>query len=385
MFQNMGPSPSGRSGHAMAAFGRNIVVMGGDANDAFANRPSDPSLLHVLDTGKIKYPSEGQRPNTNTPQQVTKKVSMPAMRITSNNNNLPGPPQLDHQPLERSSAPPSQVTGHGEAQNANFPRGEAHNLQMNRGTPNTANVPSLAPPIDLQSNMPPSYERSVESTPQMTDHSSAAESAEVPSPPDQRVADNARCHEAPPRPPRQGDDVIQVTKDRRLNGETLSPQGVSNVNLPRERESMLASRIRTSLEPTLRTESPTSSLTEVLAQRANARVLAKSPPPADAFYYGSRSPTIDNYAGDEEQSSHVVRSLKAELDGAKRRCSTLSTVVALALAQGVRLPNAELDSLAPLCDLRDDGSGAVKTLAAALLKLQESHVSLKVGLFFHLR
>ncbi|KAJ9097831.1 hypothetical protein QFC19_006621 [Naganishia cerealis] len=375
MFQNMGPSPSGRSGHAMAAFGRNIIVMGGDANDAFANRPSDPSLLHVLDTGKIKYPPEGQRPNGNMPHQVSKKGSMPAMRVNNTNDNLPGPPQLDHQTLERSSAPPSQIVGQGQVPNPTSARNLASGHPLSRGDQDTGKAPSLAPAIDLQSQPPPTYERSVESTPQMTDHSSAAESAEVASPPDERGEQNARAQEPPPRPRRQGDETLQSAKDQRLNGRPLSPLSASTASTPRERENLLASRIRTSLEPALRTESPTPSLTEVLAQRANSRVLAKSPPPADAFYYGSRSPTIESYTGDEE--SQAYRSLQAELEGAKRRCNTLSTVVALALAQGMRLPNMEHEDLSRLEELQGEGSGAVKTLSAALLRLRESHVLLK--------
>lgn len=49
----MGPAPSGRSGHAMAAFGKQIFVLGGDSNAAFAQtRTEDPNVIHVLDTGE---------------------------------------------------------------------------------------------------------------------------------------------------------------------------------------------------------------------------------------------------------------------------------------------------------------------------------------------
>lgn len=51
MFQNMGPAPSGRSGHAMAAFGKHVFVLGGESNAAFAQpRGDDPNVVHVLDT-----------------------------------------------------------------------------------------------------------------------------------------------------------------------------------------------------------------------------------------------------------------------------------------------------------------------------------------------
>ncbi|BDD59974.1 hypothetical protein MAP00_005141 [Monascus purpureus] len=56
-FQNMGPAPSPRSGHSMTAFGRQIIVMAGEPSSA----PRDPvelSLVYVLDTAKIRYPTE---------------------------------------------------------------------------------------------------------------------------------------------------------------------------------------------------------------------------------------------------------------------------------------------------------------------------------------
>jgi hypothetical protein len=47
MFQNMGPAPSPRSGHAMASFGEKVYVLGGEA----LTTPPDPSdMIHVLDT-----------------------------------------------------------------------------------------------------------------------------------------------------------------------------------------------------------------------------------------------------------------------------------------------------------------------------------------------
>lgn len=50
MFQNMGPAPSGRSGHAMATWQKKVYVLGGES---YTSQKSDnPSLVHVLDTGK---------------------------------------------------------------------------------------------------------------------------------------------------------------------------------------------------------------------------------------------------------------------------------------------------------------------------------------------
>ncbi|KAI0285414.1 hypothetical protein BGY98DRAFT_945813 [Russula aff. rugulosa BPL654] len=48
MFQNMGPSPSGRSGHAMASNGARIFVLGGEPSAGA--QTDETALIHVLDT-----------------------------------------------------------------------------------------------------------------------------------------------------------------------------------------------------------------------------------------------------------------------------------------------------------------------------------------------
>ncbi|KAL4951429.1 hypothetical protein BDW69DRAFT_196446 [Aspergillus filifer] len=58
-FQNMGPAPSPRSGHSMTAFGKQIIVLAGEPSSA----PRDPvelSMAYLLDTSKIRYPSDNQ-------------------------------------------------------------------------------------------------------------------------------------------------------------------------------------------------------------------------------------------------------------------------------------------------------------------------------------
>ena len=49
VFQNMGVSPSGRSGHAMASIGSKVVVVGGES---LAALKGDPNVIHVLDTSQ---------------------------------------------------------------------------------------------------------------------------------------------------------------------------------------------------------------------------------------------------------------------------------------------------------------------------------------------
>lgn len=54
-FQNMGPSPSPRSGHSMTACGKQIVVLGGEPSSA-PRDPGELSWIYTLDTNKIRYP-----------------------------------------------------------------------------------------------------------------------------------------------------------------------------------------------------------------------------------------------------------------------------------------------------------------------------------------
>lgn len=66
-FQNMGPSPSPRSGHSMTTVGKSIVVLGGEPSTA-ASTVNDLGILYVLDTTKIRYPADAQQSSIRAPQ-----------------------------------------------------------------------------------------------------------------------------------------------------------------------------------------------------------------------------------------------------------------------------------------------------------------------------
>lgn len=58
-FQNMGPSPSPRSGHSMTTVGKSIFTVGGEPSSA-ATAVNDLGALYILDTTKIRYPADQQ-------------------------------------------------------------------------------------------------------------------------------------------------------------------------------------------------------------------------------------------------------------------------------------------------------------------------------------
>ncbi|KAI1292385.1 hypothetical protein F5Y03DRAFT_400479 [Xylaria venustula] len=73
-FQNMGPTPSPRSGHSMTAVGKSIVVVGGEPSSA-TNQVNDLSLVYVLDTTKIRYPNDAQIQSSTQKAQQTRRPS----------------------------------------------------------------------------------------------------------------------------------------------------------------------------------------------------------------------------------------------------------------------------------------------------------------------
>ena len=68
MFQNMGMSPSPRSGHSMTAFGKHIVVLGGEPSSA-PRDVNELSWTYILDTSKIRYPPTEQAGQSPQQQQ----------------------------------------------------------------------------------------------------------------------------------------------------------------------------------------------------------------------------------------------------------------------------------------------------------------------------
>ncbi|EME38729.1 hypothetical protein DOTSEDRAFT_140006 [Dothistroma septosporum NZE10] len=91
-FQNMGPSPSPRSGHSMTTVGKQIMVLAGEPSSA----PRDPielGLAYILDTSKIRYPpdSASQQPSNERPQGGTRRPS--GERVMSPAQMNRGPPR----------------------------------------------------------------------------------------------------------------------------------------------------------------------------------------------------------------------------------------------------------------------------------------------------
>lgn len=88
MFQNMGMSPSPRSGHSMTSYGKHIIVLGGEPSSA----PRDVhelSVAYILDTSKIRYPAS--EPPSALPTSGGNQGTSTPTRKFSGSDAPPGP------------------------------------------------------------------------------------------------------------------------------------------------------------------------------------------------------------------------------------------------------------------------------------------------------
>lgn len=129
-FQNMGPTPSPRSGHSMTAVGKSVVVVGGEPSSA-TNQVNDLSIVYVLDTTKIRYPNDAQIQSNTQKMQQQRRPSA----------DSPGPVQRVMPPRDSSNGPDQRrlqdVNGPGS------PRAVSNGSPMNgpAGAPPTSKLP----------------------------------------------------------------------------------------------------------------------------------------------------------------------------------------------------------------------------------------------------
>jgi hypothetical protein len=122
MFQNMGHSPSPRSGHSMTAFGKHIVVLAGEPSSSASDR-NELSLAYILDTSKIRYP-----PNESAPPQQALNAPPPRKMSGGERSNIPqgkNTPSTGREsmmPGPQLSRPPDAMGNAGGAVGSRLPR-----------------------------------------------------------------------------------------------------------------------------------------------------------------------------------------------------------------------------------------------------------------------
>lgn len=196
-FHNMGPAPSPRSGHSMTTLGKSIIVLGGEPSSA-PRDPAELSLAYVLDTTKIRYPSE---PGSSAP----------------NGERVPGGRKMSGEKL--GSGPPPSGRSSREAQRPP--------MDPNRRAPGPARDSALYPGGRPQPEYGPAHGGS------RLPRASIAQAPSGPPPPGQAPTPQPRNNGPPPAgsrsrtPPRQDvgpSQTAETGRDLQSPGPKDSPR-----------------------------------------------------------------------------------------------------------------------------------------------------------------
>jgi chromosome segregation ATPase len=103
-FKSMGIGPSPRCGHTMTTSRDKLIVLGGESATNVTGK-DESTVAFILDTSKIRFPSDSAFPSTSVPSTMTKQPSS-----TSSNKvrNLTSPPPAERVRSTTSPPPPQQ-------------------------------------------------------------------------------------------------------------------------------------------------------------------------------------------------------------------------------------------------------------------------------------
>ena len=158
-FQNMGPSPSPRSGHSMTAFGKQIIVLAGEPSSA-PRDATELSLVYMLDTAKIRYPNDQQIQQTPSGERVpgnrrpSAERTAPPLRGPVPRDGAREVPAGNNDGLRRKFSGSRESMANREAVQGMGPRGP--DLSMMNGPPHgmPQGPPPQGPPPGSGSRLP---------------------------------------------------------------------------------------------------------------------------------------------------------------------------------------------------------------------------------------
>ncbi|KAM3579513.1 Negative regulator of mitotic exit [Umbelopsis sp. WA50703] len=118
MFQNMGPAPTPRYGHSLTAIKERIYVFGG----LLPPKAEDPTLVHVLDTSRIKYPPDALVGSTSA-ATAAMNPDMPQMQVRRSYQELPekSPPSPRSFANRNAGSPHNPSPPHGQPPSPQYP------------------------------------------------------------------------------------------------------------------------------------------------------------------------------------------------------------------------------------------------------------------------
>jgi hypothetical protein len=150
-FQNMGPSPSPRSGHSMTTVGKSVIVVGGEPSSA-ATAVNDLGLVYALDSTKIRYPNDAQIQSSNSQRSQQRRPSASEASVPSPvTRNLPsrdgsnGPPDT-----KRLMGAPREAIGTADQPVNGFKNVNGVETNgVNTSVPPTSKLPRAAAPAPV--------------------------------------------------------------------------------------------------------------------------------------------------------------------------------------------------------------------------------------------
>ncbi|GAB1311644.1 Negative regulator of mitotic exit [Madurella fahalii] len=339
-FQNMGPSPSPRSGHSMTAVGKTIVVVGGEPSSA-ATAVNDLALVYCLDTTKIRYPNDSGA-NQNVPRNQVRRPS----DLTAQNavRNMPprdgsnGPPDAKRQAGVRSPTGAEMGSLNG------VPNG-ASRLPRSAGP-----APPAGPPPQGQPPKPGPGATAPRARNASLERPDLPHASPVTSPISQQVA------------------ALREGESLAANGRGTPPAQNSPQLAPRQAETQGPEASKPKPSKQGRSQGSVDSSTEPALKQAVPRPTSPPPPTRqNSNPLGRRSST---------RNSQTVALLK-ELDSARNRNAWYASELELARKAGY-VPNA---SLSPLLDGRatetfdDDDKPLIEALLAMRTELANVQAS----------
>ncbi|KAF3930195.1 hypothetical protein ABW20_dc0101887 [Dactylellina cionopaga] len=394
-FQNMGPSPSPRSGHSMTTYGSKIIVLGGEPS-VQATHPEELTYVYLLDTAKIRYPNDQQLQDrdraTGGPPAQGGAVRRPSG--AERPSHIGGPPTL-------RKIPPQQQQPQPQPQ----PQSQQHQQQHQIGTI-PANSRPISPPersrsrqnqtsIDsiagsLQQSLQKPLPNGVPNGPQSP---TRQESLEKSSPvegfmmePKALVAMKAELQKVQGSVDEQAalatkriaevehqrdvavsEAVYMKTKLAAVGGATGNMSPVDVNNMEADRASGMERKLAMSLATQTELQSKLNTLTAEIEAERHSRQLADDLAAAAQ----SQVSELDEF---RNRTASELESLRAELIDAERALREESTTTADAIVE-LKLLKVEKDEIAAkfenICRVNADYLNSMDSLKSAMVSTQK--------------
>lgn len=317
-FQNMGPSPSPRSGHSMTSVGKTIVVVGGEPSSA-TTAVNDLALVYCLDTTKIRYPTDSAaNSQRNAPARRPSDVTTQNVRNAPSRDGSQGPDQKRVMAAARE-------TGASSSNGSYRTPGGSDNSPTNANgmTNGNSKIPlSTAPPGP--SGPPP------QGQPPKPALNTAVSRV--------RNASLERSQQGSPSPVQQQSPSLSQGDGPAINGRRTPTQQAAR-SAPRQAEQTIADPPKPKPSRQARGQGSVDSTTEPVLKQVTNRPSSPPPPTRQNSNPISRRSSARN--------SQTVVLLK-ELDAARNRNAWYASELELARKAGYT-PNA---SLSPVLDGR---------------------------------